>query len=84
VMCPIGFMHGDLRLDFLKFACKISSLACGSAENRMSGCVAIAPSVAGLESTLAASLKPFISWRGPLKENSRLWLGQEGRFVVDL
>src|SRR5580693_8014298 len=34
VMCPIGFEHGHLRLDFRKFACKIFDLVCVSAGHR--------------------------------------------------
>jgi hypothetical protein len=83
VMRRIKTTHCHLQLDFDKFACKICASVWCSAENRMSGRVAIAPLAAGIGSTPAAIWKPFISWRGPLEENSRLWLGKARPFVTD-
>jgi hypothetical protein len=60
VMRPIGFMHCDLRLDFRKFACKMFSLACVSAGNRVIGCVKVAANASGLGPAPAAILMPFI------------------------
>jgi hypothetical protein len=54
-----GLLSLDLRLEFRKFACKIYFSVCGSAENRVRGCVAIAPSASGMEPTSAATWKPF-------------------------
>jgi hypothetical protein len=78
VMRPIGFTHGDLRLDFCKFACKIRNLARPSAGNRVIGGVSIVSSAAGLGPTPAATGKPFIPVVVLFEENSRLWLKQIG------
>ena len=59
-MRPIGFMHCDLRLDFSKFACKMFSLACVSAGNKVIGCVKAAANASGLGPAPAAILMPFI------------------------
>jgi hypothetical protein len=75
VMPPIGFTHGDLRLDFRKFACKIFDLARLSAGNRVLAGISIASSAAGL------SPKPAVNWKRSvpvvvlIEENSRLWVG---------
>ena len=60
MMRSIGFTHRDLRLDFRKFACKICPLVCRSAENRMSGCVAISLGAVALRPMPAAVWKPLI------------------------
>jgi hypothetical protein len=83
LMRPIGFTHGDLRLDFRKFACKIPNLSRPSAGNRVIGGVSIVSSAAGLGPTPAASGKPFIPVVALFEENSRLWLGQIRLFISD-
>src|SRR4029077_13152651 len=60
VMRPIGIMHCDLRLDFRKFVCKMFSLACVSAGNRVIGCVKVTANTSGLGPAPAAILMPFI------------------------